>query len=247
LSVSVKDTKKLNAAISKIEAVFKKQTSGRRSRYSRAPSLEVFKSGKVEIHYVQNIDRESPVAPAWSVHNGRLYIALWPQVISAAIENTGKKTIVRNAAFQKIRSRVSPKATTLTYINTPAIVRNAYNLLLIGWTMGSAEISRELGPIASAKIDWLPSLPKIEKYLSPEVAAFSSDAAGITIESYGSVPIVSSFISSILTTAPVSATVLIPAIHRAKSQAKRAASRANLSGIGKAMAMYRAMHNQVPP
>ncbi|MCP4376708.1 MAG: hypothetical protein GY794_11105, partial [bacterium] len=56
LSVSVKDTKKLNAAISKIEAVFRKQTSGRRSRYSRAPSLEVFKSGKVEIHYVQNID-----------------------------------------------------------------------------------------------------------------------------------------------------------------------------------------------
>jgi competence protein ComGC len=247
LSVSVKDAKKLGTAIGKIEAWFKKETAGRRSRYSRAPSLEVLKSGKVEIHYVQNITRNAPVAPAWSVHKGKLYIALWPQVISAAIENTGKKTIVRSAAFQKIRSRVSPKPTTLTYIDTPAIVRNTYNLLLIGWTMASSEISREIGPMVSPKADWLPALPTIEKYLSPEVAAFSSDAAGVTIESYGAIPIISNFISSILTTAPVTASLLIPAIHRAKSQASKTSSRAHLSGIGKAIMMYRAEHNQVPP
>jgi len=253
LTVSVKDAKKLGATIGKIEAVFRKKTvrvspPGVRFRPSRAPSIEVLKSGKLEVHYLQGAGRDMPIAPAWAIHKGKLYIALWPQVVVAAVENSGKKPLIRNAAFQKFRRHVSAKPATLTYLDTPAILRSFYNLLLLGWTAGAPELSRELGLESYPKIDWLPALPKIEKYLSPEMVAVSSDAAGITIESYGYLPIVSNCMTSLLTTAPVGAAFIVPAIDQARSRAGRAASMANLSAIGKAVAMYQVEHrDQSPP
>jgi hypothetical protein len=253
LTVSVKDAKKLDATIGKIETVFRKKTvrvspPGVRFRPSRAPSIEVLKSGKLEVHYIQGAGRDMPIAPSWAIHKGKLYIALWPQVIVAAVENGGKKSLTRNAAFQKFRRHVSAKPATLTYLDTPAIVRSFYNLLLVGWTVGAPELSRELGLESYPKIDWLPALPKIEKYLSPEMVAVSSDATGITIESYGSLPIVSNYMTSLLTTAPVGAAFIVPMIDQARSRAGRTASMANLNAIGKAVAMYQAEHrDQSPP
>ncbi|MDP6633867.1 MAG: hypothetical protein QGG42_03135 [Phycisphaerae bacterium] len=251
LTVSVKDAAKLSAALGKIEAIFRKKTApppGERFRRSPGPSIEVLKSGKLEVHYLQGVGRSIPIAPSWAVHKGKLYIALWPQVVVAAVENTGKKPLIRNAAFQKLRRNVSAKPATLTYVDTPAIVRSFYNLLLVGWTAGSRELSRELGLATNPKVDWLPALPKIEKYLSPEIAAVSSDATGITVESYGSLPIVSNYITSILTTAPVAAAFLVPAVQKARASAGQAASKANLMSIGKAVAMYQLeQRNQSPP
>ena len=255
LSVSVKNEAKLNAAIGRLEGVFRKAAAERKQRIQhrhwrrRVPSLEVLKSGKAEIHYIQNIDRDAPFAPAWAVHKGKLYFALWPQVVVAAIENSGKKPLVANAAFKKLRGRFSSKPTTLAYIDTPAIVRNMYNLLLLGWSLGAAEMADELNIEAAPLVGLLPSLSKFEKYLSPEAVAVSSDAEGITIESYGSIPIISNYISSALTTAPVTAAVMIPAISRAQASAKRAGSMANLNGIGKGIAMYQAedQNGQSPP
>jgi competence protein ComGC len=252
LTISVKDAAKLSAAIGKIETFFRKKTtpppsvSGRRRR-RRGPSLEVLKSGKLEVHYIQGIDRDAPVAPAWAISKGKLYVGLWPQVVVAAVENNGSKPLIRKAAFLKLRKRMSAKPATLTYIDTPAIVRSFYNLLLLGWTVGSAELPRELGLDIRPKVDWLPSLSKIEKYLSPEMAAVSSDAAGITIESYGSLPIVSNYMTSILTTAPVGAAVIVPAVFRAKDQAAQTSSRARLKMIGNAVAMYQTDTGQSPP
>jgi len=253
LTVSVKDARKLGAAIGKVEAVFRKKTvrvspPGVRFRPSRAPSIEVLKSGKLEVHYLQGAGRDMPIAPAWAIHKNKLYVALWPQVIVAAVENGGKKALVRNTAFQKFRRHVSAKPAAMTYIDTPAIVRSFYNLLLVGWTAGAPELSSELGLESYPKIDWLPALPKIEKYLSPEFAVVSSDAAGITIESYGYLPVVSNYITSLLTTAPVGAAFLVPMIDQARSRAGRAASAANLHSIGMAVEMYRAAHrDQSPP
>ena len=252
LTVSVKDAGKLGATIARIEAVFRKKTvrvspPGVRFRPSRAPSIEVLKSGKLEVHYLQGAGGAMPIAPAWAIHKDKLYVALWPQVVVAAVENGGKKPLVRGAAFQKLRRRVSAKPTTLTYIDTPAIVRSFYNLLLVGWTAGAPELSGELGLESYPKIDWLPALPKIEKYLSPEFVAVSSDAAGITIESYGSLPIVSNYMTSLLTTAPVSAAFFVPMIDQARSKASRTASVVHLGMIGRAVAMYQIDHNQSPP
>jgi len=252
LAVSVKDSAKLTAAIAKIEAAFRKKTvrvspPGLRFRPPRGPRIQVLKSGKLEVHYLQGIDRDAPVAPAWAVSKNKLYIGLWPQVVVAAVENSGRKSLVRNAAFQKVRRRLSSKPATLTYIDTPAVVRSLYNLMLIGWTVGADQLPRELGLEANPKVDWLPALSKIEKYLSSEAAAVSSDAAGITVESYGSLPIVSNCMTSLLTTAPVTAAVVVPAYYRARTLAGRASSASRLKMIGIAVAMYHTEHNQSPP
>ena len=243
LSVSVKDEAKLKVAIGKLEAFFGKQIArvseqSRRYRYGRVPSLESVKYGKLEVHYLQNALYDIPLAPAWAVAKGKLHIGLWPQVVAAAIEADGKKSLVRSAAFQKLRGRVSAKPSSLTYVDTPAIVRNFYNLLLLGWTAGANELTREFRGNLKARVDWLPALSKIEKYLSPEISAVSADATGLTIESYGSVPIISNYMTSALTVAPVGAAILVPAVMRARVLAQEASSRAHLKGIGTAIAMY---------
>ena len=252
LTVSVKDAAKLTAAIGKIEAAFRKKTvrvspPGVRFRPSRAPSIEVLKSGKLEVHYLQNAGRDMPIAPAWAIHKNKLYLALWPQVVLAAVENGGKKSLIRGADFQKFRRHVSDKPATLTYLDTPAVVRSFYNLLLVGWTAGARELAGELGLESYPKIDWLPALPKIEKYLSPELVAVSSDDAGITIESYGYLPIASNYMTSLLTTVPAGAAFIVPMVDQARSRARRAASAANLKQMGMAVAMYHAEHDQSPP
>jgi len=252
LTVSVKDSAKLGAAIGKIEALIRKNTEsppprGARVMRARGPRIQVLKSGKLEVHYLQGIDRDAPIAPAWAVHKNKLYIALWPQVVVAAVENSGKSPLVHKAAFKKLRARMSKAPATLTYIDTPSIVRSAYNLMLLGWTVGAAELPRELGFQAYPKVDWLPSLSKIEKYLSPEAAAISYDAKGVTIESYGSLPVISNMMTSVVTTSSVSAALLIPAVSRAKAGAQQASARANLSGIGRAVAMYQAENGKIPP
>jgi len=244
LTVDVKDPKKLQAAIDKIKAFVKKQSGPPESR-RRGPSIETFKSGKFEVHALRV---GAPVTPTLAISGKKLYFALWPQVVIAAVENGGKKPLARNAAFKALRARVSPKASVLSYVDTPSLVRNVYNFILIGWTALAGEMHGSRGMPFSPKADWLPALPKIEKYLSPEIAAVSSDANGITVESYGSLPVVSNYLTSMVSAAPAVVAVLIPAIQRAKALAGQAASKANLRGIGMGIAMYRAENNnQAPP
>jgi len=193
LSVQVKDTGKFSAALGKIEEFLRKQLErparatgdAPMRRMRRAPpTFETVKAGGTEIHYLAFTD--VPVAPAWAIHKDRLYVALWPQVVQSAIEGGAERPITQDAAFRAARARITGKPSMLTYLNTPKVLRQAYNLLLVGWTAGSGQLAgRER---FAAKPDWLPPLSKIEKYLWPEIGAVSADAEGITFEGYGSMP-----------------------------------------------------------
>ena len=71
----------------------------------------------------------------------------------------------------------------IVYLNGAAIARDVYNLLLMGWTAGAGEASRQ---VPNIRQDWLPALATLEKYLQPEMAAVASDAEGITFRSQSS-------------------------------------------------------------
>jgi len=83
------------------------------------------------------------------------------------------------------------------------------------------------------------------------MSAVSSDAKGITIESYGSLPSGMLFNISLPKTSPVvpamAVGLLMPALHGARGQAKRAVSASNLSAIGKGIAMHQAEYDRFPP
>ena len=245
LTVDVKDVEKLRTAVAKIEAL----AGGAESQPARptgpALGIEVLNSGKLEVHYARPRNGPfAPVAPAWAVHNDKLYLALWPQVIVAAVENAGQRPLVKNDAFRKLRARLTDKASALVYVDTPQIARQVYNLYLIGWT-GIANGFQGVGGLPiDLKPHWLPSLPRIEKYLQPEISVVWADAKGITIEGYGtgltpglSLPVA----------APMSAAILIPVITRSRGLAKRPVSMAKLNAIAKAILLYEFEHESIPP
>ena len=241
LTVTVKDPAKLAVALGKLEILLL-QAAGAAAGEPDSVRIETIRSDRVEIKYVAGAGLPMPVAPAWAVHKKKLYVALWPQVIQAAVANGREPGLDKSPDFAAARQRVSPRPTVLTYTHTPRVVRQVYNLLLVGWTMGA---SLAVGQGLPAKPDWLPALSSIEKYLRPEVAAVSVDAKGITFEEYVSVPL------PVLSRSPAGtmliSAVLLPALGRARNQARQVASMANLRGIGAGIALYECDEGKLPP
>ncbi len=270
--VQLKDAEKFSAALAKLEAQIAKIASGLApttmsvdltgdevppgirgepivlpAREATA-SIRKYKSGDVEVHYIaassDYMPKWTPVAPAWAVHNGKFYLAAFPQVVAAAAGGTTQKPLAQSAEFAAFRKRLSPNASALSYTNTPSLVRRFYGAVLLGGTAAT----NMLGKFApSIKPEMLPPLPKVEKYVWPDIAAISSDAKGITIESYGSMP---SYLTSNLPGAGTSlaTSILLPTLGRARGQAKQAVSAANLRGIGKGCMIYAAENNdKFPP
>ncbi len=249
LTVQLKDAEKFSASLAKIEEQVGKMIAGNPNRRrGLRGTIRKYKSGEVEVHYVSMAGSRDPmpVAPAWAVHKGKLYLAAFPQVIAAAVGGTKEKPLTQSPAFAAFRKRVSPNASILTYTNTPSLVRQFYGVVLAGGTAGI----NALGQFAPAlKPEMLPPLPKVEKYIWPDISAVSSDAKGITIESYGSMPgggLLSSNFSPLRQ--GLGTSIALPALWSAKRSARQALSGANLNGIGKGILIYQAENDdQLPP
>jgi len=240
LSVEVKDEAKLKAAAAKITAFVKDRLppAAMPPRQRRGPIIEALRAGRTEINYVSFAGMRPiiPLSPAWTLYKKRFYLAGWPQVIQAAIAGNGRQPLTKDPAFRKARAKITGKASALFYCNVPAVVRHAYPFILAGWTAAASQVARELNtPISPA---WLPSLPKMEKYLWPQISAVSADADGIVFESYGSLPGVGLVAGPM--TSPLTVAVLVPALARARHNAKTAS---NLHMIGMGLHMYAADHD----
>jgi len=214
----------------------------RRRRPKSQPSIETVKAGETDVRYVALPVGPVPVAPAWTVHKGRFYMALFPQVIQATIDNDGAAPLTSVPAFAALRAKVSKNASMLSYVNTPKIVGKFYNLALLFWTAAANAGAEESG--IPLKPDWLPALSKIGKYLPPAVSAVSADKTGILIEEHAATPMPG--VLGRLVTTSLGVAILAPTLTRVTHDAKRARSTANLSSIGKSMLGYRAEHDSFP-
>ncbi len=249
-SVQLKDPAAFSAALAKLEAQLE-QTMGALVGAASAPAegpggqrptIRRYKSGDIEVHYVSAPGLPSPIAPAWAVHKGRFYVAAFPQVVAAAAGGSAVGPLTKSQDFIALRKRLSPNASMLTYTNTPAMVRRLYGLILLGGTAGANMLG---GFTTDIRPEVLPPLPKVEKYLWPEMSAISADEKGILMESYGSLP---AAFSSSLSQLPLQLPVIGVSLSRARMLAKRALSGGNLNGIYKGLLMYGAEHgDQVPP
>ncbi|HUT01852.1 MAG TPA: hypothetical protein VM031_05320 [Phycisphaerae bacterium] len=257
LTAEVKDAVKLAAAIKRIELKLQPpppaapappidgRAPRRRRRRPAGPVIEILKSARVEIHYLALPSRRMPlpVAPAWAVHKGKLYLAPYPQVIQAAVAASGtRKPITQDVAFRKVRGKIAGKCSILGYCNPPKIARQVYNWALIGWTLGANAISGETD--VPVRPDWLPSISSIEKYLWPQVCAVSADGEGISFEGYGSLP--SPVLAAGLLLNQVPVWLAMPTVRSAQSQARFASEMAELRQVSMALTLYQADQGKMP-
>jgi len=249
LTAPVADEAKFKAALTKFEVGLKKHLCRPPGpgRAARGYDVLAVHSNGVAVHYVAAAGRARPlpVAPAWAVHKGRLYLAAFPQVILAATAPAGGKPLTEQPAFAALRKRVGAKPSVLLYVNTPRLLRQLYGLLLAGWTVQGNALAGQIGPAFNPGT--LPTLPTLRRYARAQIAAVSADARGITIESYGSLPAGGLFLAGLPSPA-LAAAAPLTAIRRACAEAGRAASRKHLLAIGKACRAYATDHkSQFPP
>ncbi len=254
MTVSLKDPAKFAGVLAKFQALVKARLEGppaeasddsaapRRPR--RGPALQSYKVGKSEIHYVTFVGRTPiPVAPAWAVHGDKFYLALWPQVIAAAIDPAGRadsKPLADAAGFKRLRSKMADQPVMLSYTNWPQIVRELYPFALVGWTIvaNQRDIPLPLRP------DHLPALTALQSYLGPQMDAVSASADGILFESRGSLPV--SGPGGALVVGGLGAAVALPPLGRARENARRAVCASHLHQVGMGIQVYRVDKNQFP-
>ena len=242
LVVDIKDEARFNATLARLELLLRRKMSppeqptpppGRSSsRAGRQPVMRSTTVGGTRITYVQ-LPSEAPVAPAWAVHRGKLIVGLWPQVVQAVIEGTNAGSITEDPAFKKAIGYTSGRPSILAYVNLPKIVRQLYGLPLLGWTYGANMLRREG---VDARPDWLPALPAVERFLWPSISTVSSDASGITFESYGSMPL-----GALLPAAPAGLALGAYAAMRvsgAREQAHADLARAQLQDVQRGIESY---------
>lgn len=175
------------------------------------------------------------IAPAWAIHNDKLIVAGWPQVVGAVIDRAGQPGLSRESALQDGWGHLAAAPMAVGYLDTPKLLRQTYGLWLALWP----RVTRALEPGSM----WLPSLPTLEAHLQPTVSGLAADDQGLTGESFGTLP--SLLADPLLVCLAVG--VALDGIVEADTGSRQRASMARLGNIGKALALYATGHDDARP
>ena len=169
------------------------------------PGIEKLKVGDTEVHYIASGDSFLPIAPSWAVHDKKLYLAMYPQVVKSAIDNAGKNPITASPTFAALRAKADKNALGLVYVNTPKLIGRHYTMLLLYAHMAG----RYSGRRGNQRIrgDFLPAMSTIVKYIPATIQTISADKTGVTFEQHGAHPL-SGLVDALLTAGPI----VIPAV-----------------------------------
>jgi len=248
LRVSIRDEAKLSAGLDRLAAALDRLLGvpARAGRPARGYGVARTVSGGVTIHYVAAVGQAPPVsvAPAWAVHEGRFYLAAFPQVVAAAVTRAEGKGLEQEAEFAALRKRVAATPSVLLYVNTPHVLEHLYGAALAAWTAGANRATAR-GP-AAVSAALLPAMPRLARYTRPDILTVTPDPNGLTVESYGSLP----GSGMVLAIAPLrlAAGKILPPLRAWAERAPLAEPMARLKQLGQACAIYAGRHRgQFPP
>ncbi|HNQ22390.1 MAG TPA: hypothetical protein PKK06_04785 [Phycisphaerae bacterium] len=182
-----------------------------------------------------------PVAPAWTAHEKRLIVALYPQMVTTALDrlldgDPRKDSLPANADFQRGVKVMGGLGSAVQYIDTPRGAGQLYTLLLPAVQMGAAMAQ---GEGATVDIAVFPTRTALTRHLFGHVQTTRCDAEGVLSCAFGPLPVpVPALTEGGGFTAPMLVSILLPSLSRARELAKRAVSASNLKGIGTCCQIY---------
>jgi prepilin-type processing-associated H-X9-DG protein len=184
-------------------------------------------------------------APSWTMKDGYLYLGLYPQSAAAGARSTarGGKPISENERFLAVQKRLGVKdACAFSFFDLQATAAQGstyQQLMLIARYAGFGDLFGV--PLPEPLI---PTLDVLQQHLAPAGSATWIDDAGIHEKS------VSPFPGSKMLSEPgmvssagaggsaLMASILLPALNRARETANRVKSASNLRMIGQGMFLY---------
>lgn len=175
------------------------------------------------------------VAPTWAVHDGKLYLALYPQTVMTAFDRAAADgpSILESEAFQAARERLGvDQPTSISYTDLPRTARSAYQ----SWVMISQIGSGALAMFGGDNPVLLPPYAKIEPLLSPAIQATWADDAGFHFKAISPFPGASllgpqSSTNMSTMTTPLMVGTMLPALGAARRAARQMKSTTQCRGI----------------
>ena len=201
--------------------------------------------GEHQIEFVNVIGVPMFLAPAWTVHEDRVVISLYPQLVMSTLDRIANRqdpgaSILGNKDFRSGLEVLGGSGTSVWYVDTKKSMVESYGLILILAQMGAAMVQGEGIPV---DISAFPTVDALTRHMFPQVGVTRIDSDGILCASYGPTPItLPSLGSAGGMTTPMMVSILLPSLARARALAKRQVSMANLKGIGVSCHLYSQEH-----
>jgi hypothetical protein len=235
--VSLKDAKAAAATEEKLialaEKAWKKEGGG------RAPKIEKVKIGKHTIHVLVPPQRDVLVAPSWCIAEKHLVFALYPEAVKAFLaRGPGFQSL---STLPEIKKDLGEEGETigLLYLNSQRLFDLTYPLAPVFYKAVADELGREGISVPPGLV---PSAGSVRRHLRPSVTTKRRTSAGIEVVSRQTMP------SSVsLSTAPLLAGLLVPAIQKVQEAARRTQSSNNLKQMALAVHGYHDAYNSFPP
>ncbi len=180
-----------------------------------------------------------PFAPAWCLTRTELIVAVYPQQIKAYLSRGAdfKSLATLPAVAETFSGEEGPLG--LSYFQPRGFLDYLYPLMCMGVQMASQDFARQG---IDLNVSIIPAAPTIYKHLRPSVSVVRHTDAGFEIINRGTLPG-----SSLSSSAPVMAGLLLPALSKARESARRAQSMNNLKQIALAMFNYASTYNNSFP
>lgn len=209
-------------------------------------AIRTVTSGDITVSYVA----VPFVSPSWTIKDGYLYVALYPQnVLVAAKRGAPQKSILDNPAYATVRDRLKvDKPTSIQFTDLPKAAENHYQALL-AVTRGALGFADLFGVRAPELV--IPPMDELVKHLEPAGAMSWSDENGFYWKSTSPFPgaeLINGPSVAALAAPAALAGVIAPAIEKGKLNSVRQVCASNERQIGVAIMAYAANHDkQFPP
>lgn len=168
------------------------------------------------------------VAPCWMVHEGKLYVALYPQALEMALTQSGQAqdSILANDAFEATMARLGamPKS-GLSFNNLPETAAEGYgmNLMIVQAFAGFAEMVN-----AEPSAMRLPPIGKLMPFIEPAGAVAWVDDLGLHMKSIEPFP-ASGLLgagkgagTTLMVSGPLAVGIMLPALGASREAAREA-------------------------
>lgn len=196
--------------------------------------------GEHTVHYAPIKADEIVLWPAYALTADTCVVALNPQTVKsvlARMDGEGGPSILDSPRFSEAAGRIPDRHVSLSYADLPAMVEPAYDVaaLVVQWASDEHDMRepiRELG----LDLGRLPRKEVIARHLFPAIECCTVDETGLWTESYS--PFGSR--GGLFNLLGTGSGMLLPALAKARQQARQVTSLSNLKQLGLALHMYAA-------
>ena len=240
LAVKVKDAPRLQSAVHKIVDYAKANLPERKR--GGAKIREASFEGQT-IYTLNVVGEPVPVAPSWCVTEDWLFVGLTPQTVRGLVARNSSPDLevesLNDRPEIKLAFSGTDAPTSITYFDTPKLVRSLYPLVQIGAQMVSSQLQRE-GFDLDTSI--LPSSDSIIRHLRPSTHTMASRNDGVYFYSQSSLPAGGS--ATVL--APLAVGTMLPAVTASRTAARRVQGLNNMKQIALAFHNYVDVNGKFP-